>query len=119
MHLLARRTLPLLLAAVVALPALAGCAKPEPPDIRGKITHFAEIPNGVAILVEGKVAEGTTYDKASVTVNKATEVVREGKDDDVGIKALSAGQTVEVWFTGPVAESYPVQAAAEKVVILE
>jgi hypothetical protein len=31
---------------------------------------------------------------------------------------LSAGQRVAVWFTGPVAESYPVQATAGAIEIL-
>ena len=31
---------------------------------------------------------------------------------------LMVGQTVEAWFTGPVAESYPVQAKASQIVIV-
>jgi hypothetical protein len=36
----------------------------------------------------------------------------------VTVDDLAEGQEVEAWFVGPVAESYPVQARAGKVVIV-
>jgi len=71
------------------------------------------------ILVEGgEQPQGAVSDKASVTVTDATDVF-----DAAGTlstwEALAQGQQVEVWFTGPVAESYPVQGTAGAVRILE
>jgi hypothetical protein len=59
-----------------------------------------------------------TCDRASVTITGATRVfaVIEGQDPvPVDYLALRVGGQVEVWFTGPVAESYPVQATADVV----
>lgn len=76
----------------------------------------------VAILVEGTVEDnlGLVSDKASVSLTKDTVLVS-GSDkkyfelSDLG--KLTVGLAVEVIFTGPVAESYPVQGEAKVLII--
>jgi beta-N-acetylhexosaminidase len=115
-------------AAVFLLAACAGGADddyderdPGGPDIRGTITDIS-MANGevISILVEGVVDPDTQYDKASLRVDNETEVlrlesygpVRASRDD------LERGRQVEAWIVGPVAESYPVQGYAGRIVIL-
>jgi len=67
------------------------------------------------------IADGTgTYGAASVTVHKATPILRAGPSGTwtpASFDELAEGDEVRVWFTGPVAESYPVQAEALVVVL--
>ena len=57
--------------------------------------------------------------QASLTVTKDTPVWEEfgGGLEPSRLDRLGKGQTVSVWVDGPVAESFPVQAAADAVVI--
>jgi hypothetical protein len=62
-------------------------------------------------------------DKYVITVGDDAPIYRQvgeeiGELGEVGFVALQAGQRVEVWITGPVAESFPMQATAEFVVIV-
>ncbi len=67
------------------------------------------------ILVEGKYANNPA-DKASVTITQQTKLL--AKDDTtIQFEDLKVGSNVEVLFTGPVLESYPVQFAAAKVIV--
>jgi len=109
------------LAAMLALSmtlVLTGCLPgppDEPPSIRGTITTITLNADGLgSMLVEGPIADGTTFDRAAVRVTEDTEILLKGADGwgRFAFDALSEGDTVEVWFTGPVAESYPVQATA-------
>lgn len=63
----------------------------------------------------------TTSDKFVVRVTDKTSIRKyAGKaQQSANFSDLAAGQKVEVWFTGPVMESYPAQATAEKIVIVE
>ncbi len=121
------RTRPLIaivlaLGLVAAVLSLAGCAAPVPPStpgITGTITSLVpgdERP--ASMLVEGdSQPSGAVSDKAQVTINPGTMFFdAQGK----ATKASGAvvGTKVRVWFTGPVAESYPVQGAAQAVQIL-
>lgn len=71
------------------------------------------------LLMEGRKDKDTEYDKASVKVTKATKIFKMvGKD----LKAatfddLKPNVKMEIHFVGPVAESFPVQATAGKIVI--
>ena len=68
------------------------------------------------VLVEEDSTRRSGWGKASVQVTQGTTVVAlDGRRADYN--ALSEGQWVRVWFTGPVAESYPVKAAAGTVLI--
>ena len=82
------------------------------PSIIGELTAIA-LP---AIRVEENPAESSGSDKASVRVADGTHVLR--RDGTiVGAAELRVGQRVKVWFTGPVFESYPLQATASVIVI--
>lgn len=83
-------------------------------DIRGVVKDIVHGKDGITMLVEGKLEQDTSVDKASVTVNMSSTVLRD-KTPITGLFAFSEikkGDTVEVTFNGPVAESYPVQGVA-------
>ncbi len=84
----------------------------EAPDLRGTITaRTAE-----SIRVEAVPDEQSGSDKAMVRLTSNTRI--EGADGrQLAPEALAVGQRVGVWFTGPVAESYPVQGEARRVVV--
>jgi beta-N-acetylhexosaminidase len=92
-------------------------------SIRGKIVTLDALQGieGKRIMVEGLKENDTDYDKASIKVTNSTKMFRleEGKTVKVSMDELKLGQQVEVVFVGPVAESYPVQATAGQIVILE
>ena len=60
-------------------------------------------------------------DKASVTVDTGSQILRQAGEGyaEAAFDDFEVGQVVHVWFSGPVAESYPVQAGAMAVVIGE
>lgn len=94
------------LAGVSALPA-------EPPTLRGEIT--AREADG-RLRVEEKPEEEAGSEKALVRlVEDALVLNSDGSHADAA--ELTVGRRVAVWFTGPVMESYPVQAAASVVVL--
>lgn len=93
-------------------------------DIRGLITSVSRAGGGKAlgsILVEGVVEKDTTVDKAAVTVTPDTRIYvsRGGELEDATFDSLEVGQKAQATFTGPVAESYPVQAVASRIEILD
>lgn len=119
---------------LVVLAFLAfGCRRPAPTedmevDIRGFITDMvrgdmpgAEMEFVGSILIEGEIEEDTGFDKAFVRITDETRIFEQvgGERREVTFAALAVGQRVEAQFTGPVAESYPVQATASRIVILE
>lgn len=98
------------------------------PDIRGTVTEIMVYPPtgrgepGTAvggILVEGESGPDTAYDRAWVTVDSETRIYRQPGGERAYFNDLQRGTRVEVTFSGPVMESYPVQATASEVVILE
>jgi hypothetical protein len=110
------RPLAFALALAIAL-MLAACSPSAPPgsdpSIRGTISSVT----GASILIEGAIEADTSYDKASVTITEDTDVFSgDGSRADLAI--LQEGMRVEAWFTGAVAESYPVQATASAVRVL-
>lgn len=93
-------------------------------DIRGKITSVTESSHPQArgsIRIEGNKERDTNYDKAVARVTPRTRLFKMdgGKKVEAQFSDLKVGATVEATFTGPVAESYPVQATASEVVILK
>jgi hypothetical protein len=73
----------------------------------------------VTLLVQdGKDPSGTAL-AASVRVPLKASLLRTSGSGytKASVDQLRDGATVKVWFTGPVAESYPVQATAGTVVI--
>jgi len=115
------RVLGLAIAAITAL-ALVGCAPEpptEPPGIVGTVTNLVpgdERPD--SILVEGGVqAAGAVSDKAQVGIAPSTLFFSADGKPAKG-SSIVKGATVRVWFTGPVAELYPVQGTAQAVQVM-
>jgi hypothetical protein len=125
-----KRLLPgrILFAAALVLLCAASCrvppADPGPPSIRGLVKGLSESRSDLDITgfiqVESGPEEDTLYDRALVAVTRKTAFFRVegGAKTRAAFADLGPGMLVEVWFTGPVAESYPVQATAKTVVIL-
>ena len=82
------------------------------PSIIGQVTAVA-LPT---IVVEERPTEPHGSAKARVRITEGTQVLRRGAGV-VGATELRVGQQVTVWFTGPVMESYPLQATAGVIVI--
>ena len=117
--------LPLAQARATALGVILLCASAAfATDVRGKITSISVSATNPAlgtVLIEGKVEKDTSIDKAAARVTGETSIFRmeDGKKVAGKFSDLKVGQTVEASFTGPVAESYPVQGAASEIVILQ
>ena len=107
----------LMVLVVLVMVANMAVAEKAPLSIRGEVT---KISGKSVLLVEGKKDADTIYDKASVTIKNTTKILRvEGEQlKEAKLEDLKVGTMVEITFTGPVKESYPVQADAGKVVIL-
>jgi len=91
------------------------------PSIRGEVLERREGAGNISgtILVKGEMEPDTDYDYASVKVTAPVIYkIVEGRYWDATWEDVTKGQTVEVWFIGPVAESYPVQATAGQLVLL-
>lgn len=69
----------------------------------------------------GGQPENDQFADARVTITTATRFFREqgGERVESGMPELRDGQTIELTITGPVMESFPVQANAGEIVILE
>jgi len=94
-------------------------------DIRGNIKSVSAAKSEAggmlgSVLIEGEIEEDTEFDRASVTVMEETVIYEQLGEEvvEAAFSDLQAGQRVEAAFTGPVAESYPVQATAAEIVIL-
>ena len=116
----------LAMAAMLAPAALGGCASLAPPNgepsIRGSVTSIAPRPDGLGvILVEETSPQGLEFDRASLAITEDTKLLKRVGDDYVEstFDDIRASMVVEVWITGPVRESYPVQADADTVVAVE
>lgn len=109
---------------VVASGAMAKDEKA--PSIRGSLVSASPSDDagkaaGVLgnLLVEGKKDKDVPFDKAMVKVTKATKVFKRvgGELKPATFEDLRGGTNVEIWFDGPVAESFPVQANAGRIII--
>lgn len=119
------------IAALLILAALVGCDKidrydpiqpaPFKADIRGAVTSLEDVSGPKALgvmLVEGEIEKDTRYDRAYVSATASTDVM-EADGTELNWSDLKKGDRVEAQFTGPVAESYPVQATAKTIVRLK
>ena len=88
-------------------------------DPRSDVVGSILVEEHPARPVEGSGPPGG--DKAFVTVDAGSQILRRAREGyaEAAFDALELGQVVDVWFSGPVAESYPVQAGAKAVVISE
>ena len=95
-------------------------------DIRGTVTALESVATDggrlAVIRVEGERYDDTTYEKAVISIDENTRIARVLGNDalaDESVASLEPGVRVQVLFTGVVMESYPVQAAASQVLILQ
>lgn len=113
------RTLLYVLVLVAASLVLVACTSrvpSEPAAITGIVSDVIKTGDGATMLVTGT----GQVDKASVSIDARTTLLREtGMGTSTLLLAdVSGGSRVRVWFDGPVAESYPVQAHAGTVLLL-
>jgi hypothetical protein len=101
---------------------VAGADLPDAdPSIRGTITSLTPTADGAVLMVEAGATVTYEYDRASVTVTTDTHIYAQDPDGRltrISAADLASGQIVDVWFSGAVAESYPVQAHAGTLVVL-
>lgn len=84
------------------------------PSITGVITNL----EGGRILVEENPQETSGSEKAAVRTTGQTQIIS-ASGRKVSNADLRTGDRVRVWFLGPVMESYPVQATAARIEILD
>lgn len=128
----ARTLAALVIMLVSATLALTSCAAPSggegpptgDPAIRGEITQVrsgtgANAGRPTGLLIEENPAEDAGSDKAWIDITPETRILaREGTGwRTAGGGELVTGRIASAWFTGPVRESYPVQAVGSAVVI--
>jgi hypothetical protein len=120
-------------AMAACLGALACSSAPGEPDgasrtaivpadaasIIGDIAQVERTGGRLRILVQQIPTRSAGYPIAWIAIGGGTDVVqRAGGSVSRGSSAeLAVGMRVQAWFTGPVAESYPVQATAGTVLI--
>ena len=112
--------LTLLALALLVTSACGGGAATRAADIAGIVTSVSGRADGVTVLVESDPSTPSTGAKASVAVTSGTKITRRAQGGDIAatVRELTPGVQVEVWFDGPAAMSYPVQAKALAVVIV-
>ncbi len=118
-----RKIIILLICALLML-SVVGCSKEsseEKVGIRGEIAKASYNDRGKisGILIEGKVEEDTQHDKASVYIGEKTKIYRNFTKEELEISTLKEGIKVEIIFEGPVRESYPVQADAKIIRVIQ
>jgi hypothetical protein len=75
--------------------------------------------------ISGRISVESHADKIvtkyTITIKDETPIFQQagGNLRNVTFAALETKQWVEIWFSGPVLESWPMQATAQQVVILE
>jgi beta-N-acetylhexosaminidase len=91
------------------------------PDISGQITRATtstvDGARRIMVLVEAVPSDVSGSPKALVTVDGATRILHATAGVSAKVADLLPGAKVSVWFEGPVAESYPVQAKAGTLLI--
>lgn len=110
-------------AALAAMLLLAACPRIRPlpsraPDIAGTITHRGETGRSVSLLVVQDSTRSAGYPSARVMVARGMRVRRRADGRAASTSDLQVGTRVEIWFTGTILDSLPVQATAAAVVIL-
>ncbi|MFC1958249.1 protease inhibitor I42 family protein [Chloroflexota bacterium] len=107
----------ILMGAVLVFGGCSAGGTNEVPDLVGWIDSIQQ-PQGQTpgqILVNSP--DNSTSDKFLVTVTDKTAIHRQMQN--AAFDSFNVGQKVEIWFSGPVMESYPAQVSAEKIVIAE
>jgi hypothetical protein len=106
-------------AALVMVLAASALAQSPENSIRGEITEVSR--SAEVVLVEENPSDESGSAKGEFAVDDETEILEQQDGDlaPVAFEALRVGQMVEATYTGPVAESYPTQGVAGRIVILD
>lgn len=88
----------------------------DAPYMSGTITAVGRVSEGWSVRVEERPQDVSGSAKGVFRVGAQTDV-RHASGGRARAEDLREGQRVRVWVTGPVAESYPVQAGARTIVI--
>ncbi len=89
-------------------------APTEAPSITGVVTQVGP---GRTLRIEENPSDESGSAKAVVRVPEGASIRDRDSGTSRNFEVLQQGATVSAWFTGPVAESYPVQATANALVI--
>lgn len=107
-----RRVAALIILSLLLVACSGGTAPPRgPAGVSGEIQQI----QGAQVLVRGELAPGAANPRlVMLTVTPRTVIVRRAGKDLTAITGadLKLGDKVDVWFEGPVRESYPEQADA-------
>lgn len=107
------------LAVVIVLGAVACYEADTPrsdPDLRGVVTASDDSRSILVVwTADPAIGPRAAYDAASVRIDPSTGLERAA--DVPEVSHTDVGAIVEVWFSGPVAESYPVQATADWILV--
>ena len=100
----------------MASPALA---QSNGNSIRGEITSVSR--SAQVVLVEEHPSDESGSAKGEFAVDGGTEILeqRDGDLAPIAFEKLRVGQVVEATYSGPVAESYPTQGIAARIVLLD
>lgn len=120
------RKIVILLFCFIFVLGFAGCNKESNKKsnsklgIRGEIKKVSKNDKGniTGIFVEGKIERDTEYDKASIYITEKTKIFEGDGKKKLEPSSLKEGMKVEVDFEGPVRESYPIQADAKVIRVL-
>ncbi|MGL4624610.1 MAG: DUF3221 domain-containing protein [Culicoidibacterales bacterium] len=108
----------IIIAMVLAIVSVQRTVEIDEIEIRGTITQLQASEDGAVILVETPSGdEVAAYDKAAVRLTQQTPIMLDSQR--LQLKQLEVGMYVAIQFEGPVAESYPVQAVAREVEVIQ
>ncbi len=86
-------------------------------DFTGFITEIQALSHGEALgLVSAESHADKIVVKYVLTITADAEIL-ELNGETAGFEALEATQQIQVWFSGPVKESWPMQVDAGKIII--
>jgi hypothetical protein len=100
-------------------PGLSANVPSEAASIIGEIKEIDRSGGGLRILVEQIPTRSAGEPIAWVSVNDGTRVLQrtDGGTSRASASALAVGARVQVWFTGPILESFPVQTTGGTVLV--
>ncbi|QOX65764.1 hypothetical protein FRZ06_21625 [Anoxybacterium hadale] len=120
MYIMMKNTIIYILGVMIVLSLLAGCGR-GPEKGASFIGVVLENKQNYLLVepVEGS-AELASADKIEVFIGEDTQLSLKGKTAAITAEAIGAGSSVEIFYSGAIAESYPAQInSSHKIVLLE
>ena len=116
---LRRWLVPVAALALVSSAAAPALAETTENGVRGVVTEASR--SAKVVLVEENPSDRSGSAKGEFAVTDETEILqqKEGDQAPASFEDLQVGQMVEATYAGPVAESYPTQGIAGRIVILD